>query len=129
MKCHWKDIECKADFFCDICEHQPAPEDKPNGKRETVTLEWEPFIDYCTGKVTGETPFCPSCGEMPYSTERGVFCGQKFIQDEKVAEYNKPLEPVELRCMNCGGKMIGTRAKCNGHIRARCEVCGLVIIE
>lgn len=126
--CHWKDIPCEMEFDCDECKYQPAPEDKPNGKADPVPLDWEPFLDYCSGETTGELPICSSCGEVPYDTERCFFCGQRFIQDEKVKEWNTP-DPVEIPCFKCGGTMKGTRSKLNGHIHVACEACGTVIIE
>ena len=29
----------------------------------------------------GKYPMCPRCGEMPYSFEQCVFCGQRFFKD------------------------------------------------
>ena len=40
---------------------------------------------------------CPICGEMPYSTEQCHWCGQRFIQDKKIEEYNAPNETDYLR--------------------------------
>ena len=76
MECNWnKELECKNNHYCGLCKHQPADDDKPNGKRPPVKVEWH--NDY--GMIM---PYCPSCGEMSYSEERCVFCGQKFIKDE-----------------------------------------------
>ena len=75
--CHWdKSLECTNGMFCDICEHQPEDDEKENGRKEPVRIRWQ--NDY--GMIM---PYCPSCGEMAYSTERCKFCGQKFIKEEK----------------------------------------------
>lgn len=72
IKCHWdKQRICENGLFCGMCEYQPADDDKPNGKNDPVEVRYE--NDY--GMMM---PYCPSCGEMAYSTERCVFCGQKF---------------------------------------------------
>lgn len=39
MYCHWdKGLVCKKEFYCDTCEHQPAADDKENGKAEPVHI-------------------------------------------------------------------------------------------
>lgn len=130
FKCYWNENkECVNWMECDGCDLQPANEDKPNGRKPPVKLKFVRDIDYCTGKPTGEIPECPSCGEMPYSTEVCKFCGQRFIQDDKVKEYNKPAPTVELECPVCGGKFIGSRSKYNNHFHGKCESCGTVIME
>jgi len=103
--CNWnKDIECTNGMYCGGCEHQPADDDKKNGKEPPKVLIWQ--------KTYGGVlePVCPSCGEMPYSTERCVFCGQKLINERKPhVEYIGAtlVEPVgdgfpEMRCDKCG---------------------------
>lgn len=87
--------------MCGCCEYQPADDDKPNGKKDPVELVYH--NDY--GMMT---PYCPSCGEMAYSYDRCVFCGQKFI-DKK-----PPKNKVEIigatpfgdgyKCDKCGEK-------------------------
>ena len=124
-KCYWKDIKCENGFFCDHCDHQPAPEEKANGKKTPVKIGWaEEFGG-------GVYPKCPACGEMPYSTERCVFCGQRFIQDEKVKEFNEPMPEERMDCLICGGKgtIVGQRARTNGHFHGRCANCGAVMME
>ena len=74
----------------------------------------------------GMIPMCPTCGDMPYSTEQCHWCGQKFIQDEEVEEYNKP-NKVILTCPFCGGEMEGVRSKYNGHLHVTCKKCGAEI--
>ena len=123
--CHWdKGLICERGGECFDCNRQPADEDKPNGKNNAVFIGWE-------SSMFGTFPYCPSCGEMPYSTERCIFCGQKFIPDEAIAEYNKPLEKATRDCPMCGGEktLIGTIARSNGHFHGKCEKCGCEIIE
>lgn len=47
----------------------------------------------------GMIPECPICGEMPYSTKQCHWCGQRFIQDKEVEEYEKPLTK-EVTCFH-----------------------------
>lgn len=124
-KCHWKDIKCTKGRLCDICEHQPSADEKVNGKEPPQTLDWMEQID------GGYIPVCPACGEVPYSTERCVFCGQRFVQDEKVKEFNEPMPEERMDCLICGGKgtMVGQRARTNGHFHGRCEKYGAVMVE
>lgn len=35
----------------------------------------------------------------------------------------------EFTCPVCGGKAKWSRAECNGHIRAKCDECGITLIE
>lgn len=112
MYCHWdKGLVCKKEFYCDTCEHQPAADDKENGKAEPVHIRWAE--DYWSGRY----PECPSCGNMPYSLERCVFCGQRFLPGALTEEWSKPPEEVRMDCPSCGGKstMVGARARSNGH--------------
>ena len=93
-------------------------------KRDPVKLPI--VIDEFGGRI----PECPICGEMPYSTEQCHFCGQRFIQDKEIEEYNKPDEWLE-DCPSCGGKKtmkIG-RAKYNGHKHGSCSACGMSWME
>lgn len=122
MTCNWdKERICERNLYCGGCEYQPNPEDKKNGKNPPVKL---PIVFDGYGNI----PECPSCGEMPYSTEQCIFCGQKFIQDEEVEEYNKPNFVTE-KCPLCGGEMVGTRSKYNGHFHGSCKNCGVSVIE
>lgn len=91
MFCHWnKRLVCKKGFYCDTCKHQLAADDKENGKAEPVQLRWTE--DYDGGRV----PECPSCGNMPYSLERCIFCGQRFLPDALTKEWSKPPEEVRM---------------------------------
>ena len=81
--------------------------------------------------VKGGDPVCPHCGEMPYSYERCVFCGQRFVQDEKTEEMSQLPEEESTDCLFCGGKetMKGYRTKINGHFHGKCEKCGAVMMS
>lgn len=124
FRCHWKDIECPNNLRCDGCDEQPSDDEKPNGRKDPVKIGWEESYG-------GIWPVCPSCGEMPYSTDRCTFCGQKFIQDEDIEAYNEPPEEVREDCFFCGGEktVVGTRARSNGHFRGVCEKCGCIVQE
>lgn len=126
MKCNWnKEMVCKNGKDCQNCKYQPPDDEKKNGKNPPVKIGWEQSYD-------GVYPQCPACGEMPYSTERCVFCGQKFIQeDERLQDYIKPMPEERHDCLMCGGKgtVIGSRARSNGHFHGRCEKCGARIME
>lgn len=78
----------------------------------------------------GIIPECPVCGEMPYSTEQCHWCGQKFIEDEEIREYNK-VEEETMTCPSCGAKdgFVYVRSKYNGHKHGTCKVCGMRIME
>lgn len=126
MYCHWnKRLVCKNGFYCDACKYQPAADDKENGKAEPVQLRWTE--DYYSGRV----PECPSCGQMPYSLERCIFCGQKFLPDALTEELSKPPEEVRMDCPSCGGEntLVGARARSNGHFHGQCTACGCVVME
>ena len=89
-------------------------------KREPIKL---PIVNDGYGMI----PECPICGEMPYSTEQCHWCGQRFIQDEEVKEYAKPLTK-EVTCFSCGRKVTASVSKYNGHISYHCQ-CGTSFIE
>ena len=102
------------------------------GLRNPVPLEWKDSFDGMRDKIipNGE-PVCPHCGEMPYSTEQCVFCGQRFIKDKQMEEFEEPSETERTHCIMCGGanSVVGTRAKINGHFHGKCEKCGAVLME
>ena len=109
MFCHWnKRLVCKKGFYCDTCKHQLAADDKENGKAEPVQLR-----------------------NMPYSLERCIFCGQRFLPDALTKEWSKPPEEVRMDCPSCGGEntLVGARARSNGHFHGRCTACGCVVME
>ncbi len=112
-----------------ICEHIICP---IGGLRKPVPLEWIDSFNGMTDEIikNGE-PKCPRCGEMPYSTYQCVFCGQRFIHDEKIEEFEKPSKIEHKDCVICGDKdsVSGTRAKINGHFHGKCEKCGAVYME
>lgn len=76
----------------------------------------------------GNIPMCPVCGEMPYSTEQCHWCGQRFIQDEEVEEYEKPLTQ-NGKCPNCGKDIVIHISKYNGHKHFLCGRCGMAVTE
>ena len=64
--CYWhEDLMCKNGRYCMGCEYQPPDEEKENGLKPPVELV-DSFV-------------CPSCGKEPYSGERCIFCGQRFL--------------------------------------------------
>ncbi|MEZ3438611.1 MAG: hypothetical protein K1W18_07000 [Oscillospiraceae bacterium] len=83
------------------------------------------------GIIRNFVPECPHCGEMAYNTRRCVFCGQRFIQDERTAEWNNPSETVKRNCPFCGREntLVGERSRINGHFHGTCKKCGHVVIE
>ena len=101
VKCNWdKDRVCENGLLCGGCEYQPADDDKPNGKKDPVEVRFE--NDY--GMMM---PYCPSCGEMAYSTERCVFCGQRFIKADKPKNKTEIIGATEredgsYKCDKCG---------------------------
>ncbi len=121
------EIKHNARRIFDICVRVPI-----GRLRKPVRLIWADDYDGATDRIIhNAVPECPYCGEMPYSTKRCVFCGQRFIQDERTAEWNKPPEIVRLNCPHCGGEnaLVGTRSKINGHFHGECEKCGCRIME
>ena len=76
----------------------------------------------------GNIPMCPVCGEMPYSTEQCHWCGQRFLQDEEVEEYEKPLTK-KMKCFNCGADVTVHISKYNGNKSFRCDKCGMAMME
>lgn len=76
----------------------------------------------------GEIPECPICGEMPYSTEQCHWCGQRFILDEEVENYLKPLTK-KMKCFSCDADVVAKVSRYNGHIHYRCEKCGCRVMS
>lgn len=76
----------------------------------------------------GMIPECPVCGEMPYSTEQCHWCGQRFIRDEEIKEYETPLTET-FKCPSCGAVGTAYRSKYNGHRHFHCENCGNGFME
>ena len=102
------------------------------GLRKPVPLRWKDSYDGCRDVIIKDSePQCPHCGEMPYSYEQCVFCGQRFVQDGKTEEMSQPPEEERMDCLFCGGKetMKGYRAKINGHFHGKCEKCGAVVMS
>lgn len=108
-------------------------EDVENRRKElwAIYAEREPIkLPIVTDEFGGRIPECPICGEMPYDTEQCHWCGQRFIQDAELEEYNKPDEWLE-DCPSCGGKktMKVGRTKYNGHKHGSCSACGMSWME
>ena len=106
-KCYFDDSrECENELFCGLCEFQPDDDEKKNGKNPPVSIDWR--TEY------GMTvPYCPSCGEMAYSTDRCVFCGQRLIDTSEKAARKQRFEGVIEReegiyCPECGGNLEDT---------------------
>lgn len=76
----------------------------------------------------GYIPKCPVCSEMPYSTKQCHWCGQRFIQDEETAEYEKPLT-AEGTCFICGKPVTMHISRYNAHKSYKCEHCGVRMME
>lgn len=74
---HWC-VVARADEWWRVHVRVPL-----GGLRKPLPLKWVPHYDCQTDTyVPAGEPECPHCGEMPYSTERCVFCGQRFTQEE-----------------------------------------------
>ena len=106
-KCHYDDSrECENELYCGLCEFWPGDDDKKNGKKPPAAIDWR--------REYGMTvPYCPSCGEMAYSTDRCVFCGQRLIDTREKAARNPMFEGVMEReegiyCPECGGNLEDT---------------------
>lgn len=76
----------------------------------------------------GNIPECPVCGDMPYDTEQCHWCGQRFIQDEDIKEYNEPWTE-KFTCPKCGTEGTVYRSKYNGHKHFQCDHCGMAFME
>lgn len=125
LPCTWDEsIMCEHEKLCDGCEHQPPDDEKVNDRNPPVKLIW----DEQYGMVV---PLCPSCREIPYSAERCVFCGQRFVQDAATDAWKEPPKEERMDCFMCGGKntLVGHRARVNGHFHGKCEQCGCKIME
>ncbi|MCX4355910.1 MAG: hypothetical protein OSJ43_06750 [Oscillospiraceae bacterium] len=121
------EIKARARRVFDVCIRAPI-----GGLRKPVRLVWTDDYNFATDSIIRNAiPECPHCGEMAYNTKRCVFCGQRFIQDEHTAEWNKPSEIIKMNCPHCGGKntLVGARSKINGHFHGECEKCGCRIME
>ena len=91
---------------------------------------WKRDINVFTGEPTGAMPFCPSCDEPLYDTEKCVFCGQEIEQDDaQLQEWLEPPEVHTMQCFSCGGTLEYVISKYNGHKHGRCRDCGLSFME
>lgn len=107
---HQEDIEKRRKELWDIY-----------AKKEPINL---PLIHDGYGMI----PECPICGEMPYSTEQCHWCGQRFVQDKEMEEYEKPLTKSE-KCPNCNADITIYISKYNGHKHFHCAKCGFAAME
>lgn len=105
-------------------------QDIENRRKElwSVYAEKEPIKLPIVHDGYGYIPECPVCGEMPYSTEQCHWCGQRFIQDEEIEEYAKPLSK-NGKCFNCGADVVIHISKYNRHKRFHCDKCGCSVME
>ena len=117
----------KAEHERSEMEHDEAVE-KRREELWAVYAEREPVKLPVVNDGYGRMPECPICGEMPYSTEQCHWCGQRFIQDEEVQEYEKP-KLIDWKCGNCGTMGKASVSKYNGHKHFRCEKCGMAFME
>lgn len=136
--CHWNtDIECKSGYSRNDCEFQPADDDKPHGKDEPKELLWRLTYD------DSFEPVCPSCGEMPYSLDRCIFCGQKLISKRELpppeiigAHPADDSEDAPYLCDKCGANIDNEGLTLVAHTDAvdyfsweyTCDKCGNEII-
>jgi|GEM_PF-4398473 len=53
--------------------------------RKPIPIAWEDALD-SGGDIdpTRKWSLCPRCGEMPYSTEWCLLCGQRFTKEEEI---------------------------------------------
>lgn len=129
FNCHWNDkIVCENRLQCDECNLRPAPEDLKNGKKEPTHIRWLEGYD---GDLV---PECPECGENALANlDRCWYCGQKFIQDERVEKLRKSYETAGIEHMNCffcgAENALAYMAASNGHKHGYCEKCGVSFME
>lgn len=132
---HYWDLEEQRRLDSDIQERKERERMKrwdANRDKPPITIRWERTFDGCRDDFTEPMPFCGNCGEPLYDTEEGrcYFCGQAFLRDLTLDEWESPPETEHMDCPHCGGE--GTfefvRAKPNGHIHGKCAKCGTVIL-
>ena len=127
-----------SDPACDIYWDREKYEIEKNEKAEKREKErlarWEKNKNNPPMKLPivfdgyGYIPECPNCHDMPYSTEKCHWCGQRFKQDEEVKEYSKPLVK-ETKCILCGAPVLIRISRYNGHKSCHCKKCGAVWME
>ena len=71
----WWDWQLKAPLIRWFEHHIRVP---LGGLRKPMPLRWTESYDCQTDSPIPE-PVCPYCGDMPYSTEQCMFCGQRFV--------------------------------------------------
>lgn len=123
--CYWHDdVICVHKRHCHSCEHQPDDNKKINGTNDPIPIGWK-------ADSVGIMPVCPACGEIPYSFDRCIFCGQRFIKDERMKVWTQLKKVERMDCPVCGGKdtLEFTRSRYNGHKHGHCTACGVKIME
>ena len=81
-KLRMEEIKSRSRRIFEVCVRVPI-----GRLRKPMRLIWRDTYDGAADRIIRNAqPECPYCGEMPYSTKRCVFCGQRFIQDEAIAE-------------------------------------------
>lgn len=117
----------KAEHIRAIQEHEDAVE-RRRAELWAIYAEREPIKLPIVNDGYGTIPMCPVCGEMPYDTEQCHWCGQRFIQDQELAEYTTP-DLRDYTCPSCGAPGKVAISKYNGHKHFRCEKCGCSFME
>lgn len=52
--------------------------------RKPIPIGWQDDFDLMNDTIIPDgIPQCPRCGDMPYSMERCMICGQRFTKEEK----------------------------------------------
>ncbi len=108
-------------------EHEDAVE-RRRAELWAIYAEREPIKLPIVNDGYGTIPMCPVCGEIPYDTEQCHWCGQRFIQDQELAEYTTP-NLRDYTCPFCGAPGKVVISKYNGHKHFRCEKCGGSFME
>lgn len=103
------------------------------GLCKPVSIKWQDSFDGMADRIipNGE-PVCPRCGEMPYSYEQCVFCGQRFLP---IPDDSSPDNTAPQREMHEGEPIMfidGICPKCGyscgnggyGPLRCRCGWVG-----
>lgn len=123
-----------CDIYWDRETYEKEEKEKAEKREKERLARWEKNKNNPPMKLPivfdgyGYIPECPNCHDMPYSTEQCHWCGQRFIQDEEVQEYNKPLVK-ESKCISCGAPVLIRISRYNGHKSCHCKKCGAAWME
>lgn len=102
-----------------------------NSTSAPVLRYWAKDRDYINGKVTGYTPYCPSCNMITFGKDRCEYCGQPFVVDKRSEEFFAPKTVETRECPFCGTEgtyhyFLHSEGKAeNGH----CSACGMVVMD